>query len=298
VRVCTPTPSAARISRTLVDCERYVRAMTSSRPVTTLDKSDEIDALLTGLAEGHWQAPTPLPGWNVHDVTAHLIGTESMLQGAATPEADVDVSTLKHVRNDVGVMNERWVRRLRGVPDGELLAKFRATTAERRKALTYMGDNAWNDITATPAGPDTYGRFMRVRVLDCWMHQHDIRDALQEPAGDVGLAGPSSRLALDEMAASMGFVVGKLGGAPDGSRVAIELTGPLRRTIYVDVHGRGRVVEDFGGQAPTATIALDGLLFTRLAGGRTTVAQHPGAVRYGGDEEVGKRVVEHLNYVI
>jgi uncharacterized protein (TIGR03083 family) len=308
VRVCTPTPSAARISRTLVDCERYVRAMTSSRPVTTLDKSDvlaglfavwdEIDALLSGLAEGHWQAPTPLPGWNVHDVTAHLIGTESMLQGAATPEADVDVSTLKHVRNDVGVMNERWVRRLRGVPDGELLAKFRATTAERRRALTYMGDNAWNDITATPAGPDTYGRFMRVRVLDCWMHQHDIRDALQEPAGDVGLAGPSSRMALDEMAASMGFVVGKLGGAPDGSRVAIELTGPLRRTIYVDVHGRGRVVEDFGGQDPTATITLDGLLFTRLAGGRTTVAQHPGAVRYGGDEEVGKRVVEHLNYVI
>ena len=66
----------------------------------------------------------------------------------------------------------------------------------------------------------------------------------------------------------------------------------------MDVHGRGRVVEDFGGQDPTATITLDGLLFTRLAGGRTTVAQHPGAVRYGGDEEVGKRVVEHLNYVI
>lgn len=69
--------------------------MTSSRPVTTLDKSDvlaglfavwdEIDALLTGLAEGHWQAPTPLPGWNVHDVTAHLIGTESMLQAPRPP---------------------------------------------------------------------------------------------------------------------------------------------------------------------------------------------------------------------
>jgi uncharacterized protein (TIGR03083 family) len=305
---CLPvdTPVQARISRTLVVCERYVRAMTSSRPVTTLDKSDvlaglfavwdEIDALLSGLAEGQWQAPTLLPGWNVHDVTAHLIGTESMLQGAATPEADVDVSTLKHVRNDVGVMNERWVRRLRGLPDGELLAKFRATTVERRRALTDMGDNGWNDITATPAGPDTYGRFMRARVFDCWMHLHDIRDALDRPAETP--AGSSSRLALDEMAASMGFVVGKLGGAPDGSRVAIQLTGPLARTINVAVAGRGQVVANFGGQAPTATIALDGLLFTRLAGGRTTVAQHPGAVRYGGDEEVGKRVVEHLNYVI
>lgn len=276
--------------------------------MTTLDKSDvldglfavwdEIDRLLDGLTEGQWQEATPLPGWRVHDVVAHIIGTESMLQGAATPEADVDVSTLKHVRNDVGVMNERWVRKLRGVSVADLLSKYRATTAGRGEALSAMSDDDWSQITATPAGPDTYGRFMRVRAFDCWMHQHDIRDAVGRPATDAELAGPAARLALDEMAASMGFVVGKLGGAPDGSRVAIELTGPLRRTIHVEVQGRGRVVEDFGGQEPTATISLDAVLFTRLAGGRTTPAQHADAISYGGDQAVGKRVVEHLNYVI
>jgi uncharacterized protein (TIGR03083 family) len=274
--------------------------------VTTLDKADvlaglfgvwdEVDGLLAGLVDEQWHAQTPLPGWTVHDVTAHLIGTESMLQGVATPEADIDVSTLKHVRNDVGVMNERWVRKLRGVSAADMLENFRATTAQRREALTDMGEADWNQITVTPAGPDTYARFMRVRDFDCWMHLHDIRDALGQPSDSP--AGPASRLALDEMAASMGFVVGKLGGAPDGSRVAIELTGPLARIINVAVEGRGQVVDDFGGQEPTATIALDGLLFTRLAGGRTTVAQHADAVRYGGDEEVGQRVVEHLNYVI
>lgn len=277
-----------------------------SRPVTNLDKSDvldglfaewdDIDALLGGLADKHWQAQTPLPGWTVHDVTAHLIGTESMLQGVATPDADVDVSTLKHVRNDVGVLNERWVRKLRGVGAADMLEKFRATTAQRREALSGIGDADWNQITATPAGPDTYGRFMRVRIFDCWMHEHDIRDALEQPATD--LAGPSSRLALDEVAASMGFVVGKLGGAPDGSRVAIELTGPLQRTINVAMEGRGQIVDDFGGDEPTATITMDGLLFTRLAGGRTPLAPHADAVTYGGDEQVGRRVVEHLNYVI
>jgi uncharacterized protein (TIGR03083 family) len=276
--------------------------------VTKLDKSDvldglfavwdEVDTLLAGLPDKKWQAQTSLPGWTVHDVTAHLIGTESMLQGIATPEADIDVSTLKHVRNDIGVMNERWVRKLRGTSVTDLLEKFRATTANRREVLTGMGDADWNQITATPAGPDTYGRFMRVRDFDCWMHLHDIRDALDQPPADADLGGPSSRLALDEMADSMGFVVGKLGGAPDGSRVAIELMGPLQRSFCVDVAGRGRLVEDFGGQEPTATISLDGLLFSRLAGGRTTVARHPDAVRYGGDDEVGRRVVEHLNYVI
>lgn len=274
--------------------------------MTNLDKSDvlgglfavwdEIDTVLAGLADDQWQAQTPLPGWTVHDVTAHLIGTESMLQGVATPNADIDVSTLKHVRNDVGVMNERWVRKLRGVSPAELLDRFRATTAKRREELTAISDADWNQITATPAGPDTYGRFMRVRDFDCWMHLHDIRDALDEPADNP--AGPAARLALDEMASSMGFVVGKLGGAPDGSRVAIELSGPLARTINVAVEGRGLVVDGFGDARPTATIALDALLFTRLAGGRTRLDEHADAISYSGDEAVGRRIVEHLNYVI
>ena len=273
--------------------------------MTKLNKSDVLDGLFAewdaivamadGLSDAQWQAQTPLPGWAVHDVVAHVIGTESMLQGVGTPEADIDVSTLKHVRNDIGVLNERWVRKLRGTSAADLLDKLRTTNDQRREALSALTDDDWNQITDTPAGPDTYGRFMRVRVFDCWMHEQDIRDALDRPADDP--AGQRSRLALDEMAASMGFVVGKLGGAPDGSRVRIELTGPLRRTINVAIQGKGRVVDDFD-EPPTATIELDGLLFTRLAGGRTTPAHHPDAVRYGGDQAVGQRIVEHLTYVI
>jgi uncharacterized protein (TIGR03083 family) len=276
----------------------------SSRPVTTLDKTDvltglfavwdEIDGVVAGLPDEQWQAQTPLPGWTVHDVTAHLIGTESMMQGVATPDADIDLSTLRHVRNDIGAMNERWVRQFRGSTPTDMLDRFRSTTAKRREQLTEMSDADWNQVTLTPAGPDTYGRFMRVRDFDCWMHLHDIRDALGLAATDP--AGPAARLALDEMTASMGFVVGKLGGAPEGSRVAIVLTGPLARTINVAVEGRARVVDDFGGREPTTTITVDGLLFTRLAGGRTTVDH--GAISYGGDQAVGQRIGEHLNYVI
>ena len=103
-----------------------------------------------------------------------------------------------------------------------------------------MSDDEWNALTLTPVGPDSYGRFMRVRVFDCWMHEQDIRDGVGRPASEADLAGPAARLTLDEMVTSMGFVVGKLGKAPDGSRVAIELTGPLARTIRVAVDGRAR----------------------------------------------------------
>jgi uncharacterized protein (TIGR03083 family) len=273
--------------------------------VTRLDKSDvlsglfaswdAIDRAVDDLTDDAWDKATSLPGWTVHDVVAHVTGTESMLQGAGTPEADIDVLTLEHVRNDIGVLNERWVRKLRGLPHADLLDRFRATTAQRREALSAMGEGQWHELTATPAGPDSYGRFMRVRIFDCWMHVHDVREAVRRSTTDGAFDGADSRLALDEIAASMGFVVGKLGGAPEGSRIRLELTGPLSRTINVSVDQRAKVVDELDAE-PTATITLDGLLFTRLAGGRAAVDHD--AITYAGDQTVGRRIVEHVNYVI
>jgi uncharacterized protein (TIGR03083 family) len=273
--------------------------------VTVLDKSDvlsglfgtwdSIDRLLSGLSEQQWQTPTPLPGWCVHDVVAHMIGTESSLQGLSPPDADIDLSTLDHVRNDIGAMNEAWVRHLGAESDSDLLQRFRAITAERRDVLTNMSVDDWNAVSPSPVGMETFGRFMRVRTFDCWMHEHDIRDGVGASPSDADLGGAAASLSLDEIGATMGFVVGKLGKAPEGSRVAIELTGSQARTIRVAVDGRARVVDDFGGQDPTSTIRLDGLLLARLAGGRTDDTT---GVELDGDTDVGSRIVERLNFVI
>lgn len=280
----------------------------ASRPLTELDKSDvlaglfavwdSIDALLDGLPEADWQAKSPLPGWDVKAVVAHLIGTESFLMGVAAPEPDVDVSALGHVRNPIGVMNEYWVRHLCGESGASLLERFRNVTEKRRKALTDLSNEEWNAATTTPAGPDSYGRFMRIRAFDCWMHEQDIRHALQQESSDEQLAGPASRLSLDEISASMGFVVGKLAKAPEGSRVLFELTGPLTREIRVNVEGRAQVVDDFGGQEPTAKIRIDGLQFTRLAGGRPKSPARSQDIEFGGDKDLAAHIVERLNFVI
>ena len=270
--------------------------------VTILDKSDvlsglfgawdSIEELLSGLSDEQWQSATPLPGWCVGSVVAHMIGTESALQGINPPDADIDLSALDHVRNAVGAANEAWVRHLGSQPGDVLLQRFRAITAERCEVLSGMSLDDWNAVSPSPVGMETFGRFMRVRTFDCWMHEHDIRDGVGLPAPADGSA---ARLSLDEIAATMGFVVGKLGKAPDGSRVAIELTGPQARTIRVAVDGRAKVVDDFGGQDPTSTIRLDGLLLARLAGGRTDDTT---GVELLGDTEVGARIVERLNFVI
>ncbi len=259
---------------------------------------DAIAALLANASEEQWRTPTALPGWDVHDVVAHIVGTESMLSGIATPEPDIDLGELEHVRNPIGAMNELWVRSLRGESGAELLQRFGDVTGRRRAALAAMSTEEWNAPTLTPAGPDSYGRFMRIRVFDCWMHEQDIRDALGRPPADSELTGPDSRLSLDEMAASMPFVVGKKGKAPDGSRVLIALTGPLAREIRVAVDGRAALVEDFGGAEPTVAITLDGLQFTRRAGGRPPMAGRSDAVDYQGDAVVAAHIVENLAYVI
>ncbi len=282
--------------------------MMATRPVTKLDKSDvlsglfavwdAVDAQLDGLPEAGWHAATPLPAWDVQAVVSHMIGTESFLSGVAAPEVDLDVSALEHVRNDIGAMNESWVRHLGSESGDSVLERFRAVTDDRRKVLAGLSEDDWNAVTPTPAGMDSYGRFMRVRVFDCWMHEQDIRMALQRPSSDEELGGPASRLSLDEVEATIGFVVGKLAKAPVGSRVLFDLTGPLARSIRVSVDERAQLVDDFGGQEPTVTLRLDALQFTRLAGGRALCPARAQDVEIGGDKGVGEQILDHLNYVI
>ncbi|KQH77213.1 hypothetical protein AO501_12780 [Mycobacterium gordonae] len=280
----------------------------ADRPVTLLDKSDvltglfavwdDLDALLGGLSEADWEKPSALAGWDIKAVVSHIIGTESFLQGVSPPEPDIDVKALDHVRNDIGVMNECWVRHLSEEPGAQVLEKFREVTSARRKVLEAMTDEQWNAVSFTPAGPDSYGRFMRIRVFDCWMHEQDIRIGLQRPSSDKELLGPALRLSLDEVETSMGFVVGKLAKAPEGSRVLFDLTGPHARQIRVSVDGRAQLVDDFGDAEPTATIRVDALQFTRLAGGRSLCPARSQDVGLDGDRDVAGRIVERINFVI
>jgi uncharacterized protein (TIGR03083 family) len=195
-------------------------------------------------------------------------------------------------------MNECWVRHLSGEPGAQVLAKFREVTGARRKVLEAMPDEQWNAVSFTPAGPDSYGRFMRIRVFDCWMHEQDIRIGLQRPSSEEELLGPALRLSLDEVETSMGFVVGKLAKAPEGSRVLFDLTGPHSRQVRVSVDGRAQLVDDFGGAEATAVIRVDALQFTRLAGGRPLCPARSQEVALSGDQELAARIIERINFVI
>ena len=259
-----------------------------------VDEWSAIDRLLTSLAAPQWAVATSLPGWSVQDTVAHLIGTESALAGQAPPHSGAGIEDLPHVRNDIGAANERWVQGLRGKSSEAMLDRFRAVTAERRAVLQAMPPEEFEAPSWTPAGPGTYGRFMRIRVFDCWMHEHDIRDAVGMPGhGD----GPCAAVALSEAASALGYIVGKRAAAPDGATVTIELTGPEHLTWHVLVDGRARLVDTLPGPA-TAAVHLTSDLFRKLAGGRVPAAEHLAEVAVDGDQDLGRRVALALPFTI
>lgn len=268
---------------THVDQERVIGALAA--------EFSAVEELASSLTDEEWRAPTCLPGWDVQANVAHVIGTEAMLLGDPLPEVGVDVRALPHVRNDIGAFNEAWVVALSGSSPAEVLDALRERTGKRLDALRAMTPESWAEAGFTPAGQDSYGRFMRIRVFDCWMHEQDIRDAVDRPGHDEG---PVVELVLDEMAQSMGFVVGKKAGAPRGSSVRLELAGGAGRSIDVAVAERAAVVDALPGP-PTVTLRMPVLTFTRLCGGR---GADPDTVTITGDHELGQRVVRNLAYTI
>lgn len=252
-----------------------------------------LDPLLAGLTDSQWREPVPVPGWDVHATVAHIFGTEAMLLGVE-PDVTVNGTDMDHVRNPIGAMNENWIASYQDSSPAEMIAAFRRFTGERAKILESLSDEEWNAESFTPAGPDVYGRFMRIRVFDCWTHEQDIRAALRLPGHESGTAVVAT---LDEMEGAMGFVVGKRAGAPSGSSVTFDLTGVSGRQIHVLVGERASVVPSLDGAA-TVTLTMPVISFNRLGAGRSDGADHRPAVKITGDEALGNAVLDNLGYTI
>jgi uncharacterized protein (TIGR03083 family) len=261
----------------------------SDRTVITalFDQWRVLDDLLAGLTDTQWSRPTALPGWTVQDVVAHVIGTEAMLAGRATPPA---VDPRPHVRNDIGAMNEAWVESMRAASPADMVAAYRDIVDVRTRSLTAMTDDEFAAPAMTPVGPGTYASFMQIRLFDCWMHELDIRDAVGS-VGDEG--GIRADLAFDTFDKAIPFVVGKKAQTPDGARVLVRLTGPLERTYRVVVDGRAKLTSAFE-EPETTSITMNSGLYARLCGGRDHAPAHRDEMVIDGDLDVGHRIVDAL----
>lgn len=271
---------------TIVDRDRMVSLLS--------EEFAAISAMCGTFDEAAWATPTCLPGWTVKDQLSHLAGTERMLSGEPAP--DVGLPDAPYLRNDLGRANELWVEANRPLPGEAVLASFESVVARRLAVLEAMTQADFDAPSWTPVGRDeTYGRFMRVRHYDCFLHEHDIRQALGMAERDEPAHVAS---ALQETVPALGYIVGRKAAIPPGASVRIEVTGAVPATYLVRVGERAELVERLE-DGPTAGIRLPVMLFLRLTGGRVLASAQPeGEIVLEGDKELARQLADHLAYTI
>ena len=266
-------------------------------PIESIDKLEatwrSLSALGSTLDERQWKSPTDLPGWTVQDNLAHLIGIERSLQGlpGAAPPAIVGA----HVKNPIGQFNEAEVEARRGCSGAEVLAEWIALVDLRLATLRGADDAYFAQPMSTPTGPGTMADFLHIRVLDCWVHEQDMRRAV----GIAGqLEGSAAEHTVDRLLRTIPIVVGKRAATPEGGAVVINLTGGVQRHVVCEVNGGRAAIVAAPTADPLATITLDADAFVVLATGRRSAAVLADRVIVSGDVALGQRVVDSLNMMI
>ena len=246
-----------------------------------------ISELCDGLTAEEWATPTGCPGWSVQDQVAHLIDYEAGALGR--PRPDHVPADLSHVKNPLGESNEVGVDARRSRPGAAVLDELREVTAARLAQLRGLTEDDYAREVPTPAGPGTVSDMLRLRVMDTWSHEQDIRRALGRPGHGTG---PVVDEAMAYFTQFLPLLVGKRAGAADGQSVVFALGDRPPVRIRVD-GGRANVVDALPGE-PTTTLTMPATTFAALVGGRTDV---PDDVEVQGDATLAQRVVDALGFM-
>jgi uncharacterized protein (TIGR03083 family) len=251
---------------------------------------DENVALLRSLDADDWAKPTDLPGWNVRYIAAHLAHLESELAG--NPQKHVDVPEAPHIKGPMNVYTESGPLARADWTTEAIIDEIESSAGKREIALDAMmplDPTAPGDGIAAVAGWD-WETLLSNRVIDQWMHQQDIRRAVDRPGG---LAGPGGAHALAVFSRSIPYVVGKRIGPPPGTTVVLDITGEHPTTLAAAVGDDGRAAWlDAAPADPTVRIGMDFETFIVLSGGRRTPEQVTATV--SGDTSLGHAVLDNL----
>jgi uncharacterized protein (TIGR03083 family) len=247
---------------------------------------DAIEALCSQMVGAQWQVQSLCPDWTARDVVSHLGMMERVMTGWLPGSAD-DVPPLARI----APYNEQ----VSALDDAAFAGRLSEIFAERRVDLAQLGAADLTRPSWTPVGEKTYGRFLEIRIFDFWVHERDITTPLGWPTEDTG---PRAEIALAEVEGSLGYIVGKKVGLPDGASIVFHLTGPIKRDLSVKVDGRARQVEHIDN--PDVTLTTDTLTFIQLACGRLDPQAQidKGKVSWTGNDELAECAAKNLAFTI
>jgi uncharacterized protein (TIGR03083 family) len=246
----------------------------------------DYEGLLSELSAEKWNVQSLCPDWNIRGVAVHLSGIENLLVEWMPSKPD-EWPPFPRMAEFEEISSE-W-------DPSQLIENTSNILNHRRAELVELDNSGWEAPCMTPVGPGTYGRFMNIRIFDFWVHHRDMTIPLGIETID---SGPHAEIAFDEVHASLGFIVGKKIGLPDGMSIAFRLTGAMERDMFVEIDGRAQVVEDL--HDPSVEITVDSTSFMMLTCGRIPPQAEidAGQISWSGNDEWGEKSARNLRFTM
>ena len=252
-------------------------------------------SLCQSLTQEDWNRETDCPGWAVQDHVSHIVGLESSLLGKIAPKHTP--KDFAHVKNEVGKKNEIEVDWRRMNSYQQVLDELQEVTDARLAFLRSCAPDYFDAPTDTPIGLRDMREYLFIRILDCWIHEQDIRRAVAKPGH---LKGPIPYFCFERLAKAIPFVVGKKAGAPDGSSVIFDVDGDVGRIIPVHVDLKRAKEMANTPLCPTVRLEMCLETFCCLCCGRIDPkdALSFGVVKIYGDAVLGRTILSSMNFMI
>ncbi|WP_166021687.1 TIGR03084 family metal-binding protein [Streptomyces chilikensis] len=146
------------------------------------EEFEELDALVAGLDDDRWAAPTPAPGWGIAHQIAHLAWTDRAALAAIRDREAFDAEVGQALADPDGYMDEQAALGARR-PPARILATWREGRAELAEALRGVPRG-----TRIPwfGPPMSAASMATARLMETWAHGQDVADALgveRRPSG-------------------------------------------------------------------------------------------------------------------
>jgi uncharacterized protein (TIGR03083 family) len=249
---------------------------------------DAISEMVQPLGEASWNLPTPCPGWSVRDIVSHVIGLECEMLGDPRPIHTLP-RDLYHVTDEFSRYMEIQVDVRRHHTAPEMTSELEYVIIRRNRQM--RNENRSPDtMVRAPLGTEvSLERAMLHRAFDVWVHEQDLRTALDAPGA---LDSPGAHVARDVLLAGLPKVIAKDAGAPPNTAVTFDVHGAVEfmRTVRVDGQGRG-TIDGAPSLGPAVSFAMDWETYFRLACGRMRLAAATDRIKIDGDHDLADAIL-------
>jgi uncharacterized protein (TIGR03083 family) len=253
---------------------------------------ESVNDMVSPLTEGEWNRPTECPYWSVRDVVSHIIGFECELLGDPRPIHTLP-SDLRHITSETARYTEVPVDIRRHHTGPEMTSELEYTIIRRSRQLRNEQRQPDATVRGIGGGEITLEEQLWARVFDVWVHEQDLRRALDVPGN---LTSPAAVLARDFLLRALPKLVAHDAGAKPGSAVVFDVHGPLEfmRTVRVNADGRG-TIDSAVSLGPAVTFIVDWETFLRLVTGRVRAsAVGDDRLKTEGDAELAASILANI----